>query len=199
VDERFRESWFNSDHVVLGRRLHPFCLYDALILSEANSPFVTEDEDHAKNTFSLEDLQTAVLICSTDPEVFLASRFVRTWRDRLRLWWFGVTSRRLCRTVSHLDFQGKLFSAYLRDYNAGPELWHDEGDAPVNAIPWVLANVVHLIRTTTMTHKEVWRMPIGQAFWYSSSIAIQMGTSKSELMTAEEEAAMKELGYGEQS
>lgn len=196
MDERFRESWFNRDHVVLGRRLHPFCLYDALILSEFQSPFIADQKDKP-TVFTLEDLQTAVLVCSSAPEVFLNARLIRSRWDALRMWWFGVKSHRVCPTQAAFRHQGKLFGAYLRDFSSPPEFWEDEDGTGVARLPWILSNAVHLLRTTHMTREEIWRLPLGQVFWYSATIAIQMGTTKAELMTPEEEAAMAELGYGE--
>lgn len=196
MDERFRESWFNREHVVLGRQLHPFCLYDALILSEFQSPFIVEQSKDKPSVYTLEDLQTAVLVCSSSPEVFLGAKLIRFRWDVLRMWWFGVRSRRICSSLEAFRHQGKLFGAYLRDYSSPPEFWEEE-DSDISRLPWILSNAVHLLRTTNMTREEIWSMPLGQVFWYSATIAIQTGTTKAEIMTPEEEAAMKELGYGE--
>ena len=200
MDERFRESWFNTSHVVLGRALHPFCLYDALILSTEKSPFICEDEDRGATTFSLQDLQLAVLVCSTDHRVFLEARLCKTWLDKLRMKLFGRRSRMICKDQRSLEHQGKLFSTYLRDYNSGPQLWEgDDGEdrgLPEMKTPWLLAYVVRLIRSTTFRPEEVWTMPIGQVFWYVTVLAEQTGTKSIDIVSPEEEAAMKELGYG---
>jgi hypothetical protein len=191
MDARFLQSWFNSDHRVLGRKLHPFCLYDALILAADGSPFVAEEEGPVP--YSLSDLQVAVAVCSGDPHRFLGGRFMSGWWERLRVRAWGWRIRRaMRRDPGYLDRQGEAFNAYLLDHNAGPRFWSD-GEASEMRAPWLLANVTFLISKTSLDREEAWTMPLGQALWYAGTLAEQMGTGGSEIMTVEEEAAMQEM------
>ncbi len=194
MDSRFLQSWFNSEHTVLGRKLHPFCAYDVLILAAAESPFVAESEGPVPYDFT--DLEKAVWICSNEPKYFLDARMSEGVIDRARMWWWGRTIRRqLERSPKRfIRQQGDAFNAYLEDFNAGPKFWADEKPGGTVRAPWILANVTFVIRNTNFSAEEAWRLPLGQLFWYSAGLAEQMGTSSSEIMSEEEEAAMKEMG-----
>lgn len=188
MDQRFYEAWFNTEHKVLGRRLHPFCLNDALILSLAGSPFLLGTEQGIE--YGLQDLQIAVKVCSTPATVFLNARLNSTWPSKFRaaLW----TSQ--CKRMG-FEEQCQRFVSYLDDYNSPPATWFDEDDAGDGKLraPWVLANAVFLIRHTTFTPEQVWSMPLGMALWYCATLSEQLG-SKIQLMSEEEEAGMKALG-----
>lgn len=187
MDQRFYEAWFNTEHQVLGRRLHPFCLNDALILSLAESPFLlgTGSEIH----YGLTDLQMAVKICSTPARTFLNARLDREWFGGLRaaLW----TSQ--CKRMEFSE-QCQRFVSYIDDFNSPPLTWHDDGDAGDGKLraPWVLANACFLIRQTTFTPDEVWTMPLGMSLWYCATISEQLG-SKIQLMSEEEAEGLKQL------
>jgi hypothetical protein len=187
VDPRFYESWFNVQHRILGRTLHPFCFNDALILSAADSLFMGEPTKVSRARLAKE-LEIAVLVCSTPAGQWYNPH--KGWGYR-----FLVKAVNWRRRFSNLETLHKQFQAYLRDYNAGPKIWMDGGNSSTSLrAPWVLANVAYLLRCTTLTEERVWTMPIGQALWYSATTAEQTGTSSAEIMSADEEQALRELG-----
>jgi hypothetical protein len=189
VDQRFYEAWFNTEHKVLGRRLHPFSLQDALILSLAESPFLLGTEDEGLS-YGLTDLQVAVTICSTPAEIFLGARLTRTWGTWLRQACWTERCKRM-----DLEEQCQRFVCYIDDYNSAPELWHDEDDAGDGELsaPWVLANAVFLIRHTTFTPGEAWTMPLGKALWYCATLSEQLG-AKIQFVSEDEQAGLEALG-----
>jgi hypothetical protein len=186
MDARFAESWFNADHRVLGRWLHPFCLEDALILSVAESPFILAVD--SRINYSLADLQLAVHICSRPASVFTCAQFTQSWWARLLT---AIRSLR-CRTEVGLRIECQRFVNYIDDYYATPGVWHGEGGQSLNA-PWILGTVTFLISHTTFRPREVWTMPIGQAFWIAAVLEEQM-SPEVQIVSEEESAAMREMG-----
>lgn len=185
MDPRFFEAWFNAQHVVLGRPLHPFCLQDALILSLAESPFLLGISPGVE--YSLFDLQLAAKVCSSSADLFLNVKLDSTWRSRLKamLW------TRRCLKMD-LELECQKFVTYIDDYNSGPETWQGDEEDLLRA-PWVLTNAVFLMRHLAMTEKEIWRMPLGMALWYAATLAEQLG-SRSQLLSEDERKGLEALG-----
>jgi hypothetical protein len=193
VDQRFAEAWFNTDHRVLGRRLHPFCLEDALILSVAESPFLLGSD--SKIEYTLPDLQLAAEICSSPAKIFLHARFNRSWLARVRTVFWARRCKKTCATQMGLKRECQLFTNYIDDYYSVPEVWHDESgneSTQLNA-PWILGNFVFLLRRTTYRAREIWTMPIGQALWIAAALAEQTGHGV-QIVGEEEADALKEMG-----
>lgn len=191
MDRKFNEAWFNADHVVLNRRLHPLCLEDAMVLSLVESPFLLGAGSEVK--YAMADLQLAVTICSTPAEVFFNARLETSWLKRLkRILW----SRR-CRKLN-LQRECQKFVTYIDDFFSPPDTWHDADDAGDGTLraPWILGNVTFLIRNTTFTPREVWRMPLGQALWYCATTSEQLG-AKIQLVSEDEQAGLEALGKAE--
>jgi hypothetical protein len=194
LDPRFYEAWFNADHTVLGRRLHPFCLQDALILSMSESPFLAGTVPGID--YGLEELQVAVTICSTPADTFLHARFNRSWPQKVAVIWWSKKWRKICAHEDALREQCQRFVNYIDDYNSPPEVWYDESDSPEDGkmqAPWILGNVVFLIRHTSFTPQQVWTMPIGQALWYCVTLSEQLGR-KIQVVSTDELEAMREMG-----
>lgn len=185
MDPNFLEAWFNTTHRVLGRRLHPFCLEDALILALAESPFLLGIAPGVE--YSLLDLQLAVQVCSTPSSRFLNAELRSTWWTKVRRFFWS----RRCHSMD-LELECQKFVSYIDDFNAGPRSW-DTGDEKSLNAPWVLANATFLLRHLNFSPTEVWRMPIGMAFWYAASVSEQIGTTL-ELMSEEEYKVLKAAG-----
>ncbi len=188
MDQSFYEAWFNADHKVLGRRLHPFCLNDALVLSLAESPFMLGKEPGVR--YDLPALQLAVQVCSTPADVFLQARFDRSWPQKLTTFGWTLWCRRQ-------DFHTSCqqFLTYIDDYYAVPEVWQNESDSPGDKLhaPWILGNAVFLMRNTTLSSDEIWTMPIGKALWITATLSEQLG-APIQIVSEEEQAGMAALG-----
>jgi hypothetical protein len=179
VDSRFAESLVNrDDHRVLGVRLHPYCFYDAMFLELAESPLLLKHRNVV-----LADLYAAVGICSAQPEVLLRGE-TRSF-SRLRRW----RMRRM-----NLEAEVAKFIVYVKDYDARPVFWEGEGEGGGSLrAPWILSIATFLENHSNMKEREIMTAPIGKMLWKSAALAEQMGLTKSQLMTEEEEAAIAEL------
>ena len=188
MDPKFYEAWFNADHVVLGRRLRPFSLGSAMVLSLSDSPFLLGTAPGVD--YGLTDLQLAVLVCSTPTQFFFDTRLSSSWWKRLRriLW------TRKCKRLNFRE-ECQKFVTYIDDYYSPPSTWLDDGDSGDGKLgaPWVLCNATFLMRNTTMSEERVWSMPLGQALWYAATISEQLG-AKIQLLSEEERKALEAMG-----
>jgi hypothetical protein len=186
MDENFLESFINREHVVLGRKLHPFCLYDVLKLYLANSPFLGSE---SAETISVrrEDLVLAVIICSTPFDSFVEATRVSFGLKRIaREFWL-----RRCRKMP-LQLEVDKFLAYMRDFYAPPVMWTDRDSVSKIGAPWPLACAVNLLRNTNLPKTEIWTMPLGEAIWYSAAVNEQIGPAQ--IVSSDEVEAIRELG-----
>lgn len=180
MDSRFAESWVNrDDHVVFGRRLHDYCLYDAFFLAIDENPLHLRHRDVTRA-----DLFMAAYICSTPP-----ARLLKGCRPSplATHWWRWRMRRR------SLVLEVKRFEAYVSDFDARPVFWGGGGGEPLKA-PWVLSIATLLEAHTNATESQIMTMPVGKALWKAAAIAEQNGMTKDDIMSSEEEAAMKEMG-----
>lgn len=176
MDEAFLEAWINrDDHVVLGRRLHPLCLLDALAFEIVRSPFSSLFSDDGileqlTSVITNGHLQMAVAICST-PYEDLLSFISNPNRPSTFLWRTSCLFR---------DFEAAAvdFQTYIADYLTVPETW-DVSDYESSfdpGTPWPLKLVTFLTVQGRMDNDKVWRMPIGQAIWTASSVSEMSGS-----------------------
>lgn len=180
MDRRLAESYVNrDDHRVLGVRLHPYCLYDVFFLTLDQNPLLLGGKE-----VTTTDLQSAVVICSTPPERLLAARRI-TWRKRL---WM-----RLVRRFANWEAELLKFMAYREDFDSRPVFWQGDEGGSMRA-PWVLSISAFLEDHSNMTEREIMTAPLGKMLWKSAALAEQLGVTKSELMSEEEEEAIKEMG-----
>lgn len=187
MDDAFYEAWLHRTrgHVVLGRRLHPFCLDDVVKLSFLESPFLAL-KDHKNVT--VEQLMLAVLTCSTTIDDFdsvtgadgIFSRFFR------RRW------EKKC-FKSDLSVELGKFVTYIADYYSAPVAWSSEGGTALGA-PWALSVAANLTRNTAMTQKEIWTGPLGRNLWISGAITEQLSQDY-QIVREDELTAMRQLGY----
>lgn len=177
----FVEAVVNRGHRVLGRRLHDFCLYDAIALSLADNPLWTGGDT------ALTDLEQAVLICSLPPERFLRAQLApRNWIERLGRWLWKRTNRRRIHALERGSW-----NAYIEDFYALPDYWDCADGKPLRA-PWLYGTAVFLEKNTNMTEREICTAPIGKMFWKAAILAERLGIAAAELMTDEEIAIGKE-------
>lgn len=183
MDSRLAESFVNrDDHVVLGRKLHDFCLYDVFLLALDGNPLYLKHRKVEKD-----DLLAAVSICSSDPERFMRVRTQGLWAKLKDAVWKWKWRRR------SIALELRKWEAYVDDFDARPVFWEGEGGEPMKA-PWVLSVLTFLEDHTNMGEREIMTAPLGKMLWKSASLAEQLGMSKSQIMTEEEEEALKEMG-----
>lgn len=197
MNENFLENWINGEHRVLGRRLHPFCLYDALALIHLESPFL--DIENA-GTVEHADLRWAVDVCSAPPGAALELGFYHrsvvkdvltglAFRFHPRQWsLFGPRPSMELRFKRECD----AFVAYVDDFFRPPQTWN-KGEASESGAPWPLAIATQLERNVSEGRHAIWSMPLGQALWRSVMIGIQDG-SDAQFLTDEEETFLREAG-----
>lgn len=183
------ESWVNADgkHLVCGRRLHPFCLYDIMFLEVQENPLWLRDHD-----ITWGDLLTAILVCSTPPEQWLnPQKYNTTFRRIARFLWIAW-----CRKVHNLELEARKFAVYINDYYSRPEYWIDEGDMEGGNIkaPWIPSITSFIEDHTSMTEREILTASVGKMLWKSACIAEQRGMSKAEIVSDEDLEGLRALG-----
>ena len=192
MDARFFEAWINrADHVVLGRRLHPFCLYDIAALEFIESPFLNLDK---AERVTYDDLRLAVRICSEKPGAALEANFFQT--SGIREIWDALCFRRLRKitsTEASFTYECDRFSAYLEDYYSTPFYCESDEEEPSLKLHWLLICATRCLRNTSFSEDYVWSMPVGKLTHYGAASALLDGASD-DLVSPDEEAAMKEMG-----
>ena len=178
LDRLFAESVVNrTNHVVLGIKLKPLCLWHAVLLELIDSPLW-----HGNNGVTMTDLRLAVAICS---DSFPEYRIPSGWR---LCSWAWLTRK------SNLAIEAAKFSAYIRDFNAPPMLWtKDEATkAEKNcALPQPLDVAAWLIRHN-INEDRAWNMPIGLAHWYYVAMAKHRGADI-DLVSPSEQVAIDKI------
>lgn len=172
MDSKLATAFFLSPHRVFGYRLKPFCLLHSLQLEAIHSPLVSGGE------VKPHDVLVAAQICS-DYNVRTRYR-----RHRWRRFWANAEKE-----------EAKL-DAYLAESKSRPDLQdaaEDSGGRGCLRAPWQLVIVTSLIRNTSLTWRQAWTMPEGQAIWLFYSIREQLA-GKSDIYSEEEQledAAMR--------
>lgn len=183
MDPRYLEAVVNEDaHKVLGRRLHPFCFYDALILEIDENPLWMGHRD-----VTWGDLFNAALICSSDPEMFLVpSRMRGFWRWIRNSLWVSWGRRRY-----KLTAEVEKFRAYIKDFYSKPHMW-SSSDSKRSGAPWILSVASYIECHSNLTEEQVMRAPIGKMMWKYGTIAEMLHGA--EMVSDEEQAGIKALG-----
>jgi hypothetical protein len=157
-DDRFVESFANTDHVVLGKRLDPYCLWHQFNLEVAQSKVLLGEP------LTPLDLWIAVRVCSTPwtlshvvPDLTPPGKFRFIWE------------------VGRYNFANEVakFQAYYNDFIAGPKLWPNqhkqqiEGAVNANARDFDenLELALHVFKQGKFSWREVWTLPIGILRW----------------------------------
>jgi hypothetical protein len=178
LDRLFAESVVNrNNHVILGKRLKPLCLWHAVLLELIDSPLW-----HGNNGVTMTDLRLAVSICS---DSFPKYQIPSGWR---LCWWAWRTRK------SSLATEAAKFSAYIRDFNAPPMLWTKDEEAKTDKhcpLPQPLDIAAWLIRHN-ISEDRAWNMPIGLAHWYYVAMAKHRG-AEIDLVSPSEQMAIDKI------
>jgi hypothetical protein len=161
LDELFAEAFVNSTHRVLGRKLKPFCLWHRFQLEILESPFLSGD------VINIVDLERAVQACClTYPEVIKAK--INMWSFRWRL------------AGCSFEAEVKKFMNYVEDHFSPPkflpQLKKRYMPETINHPP--PENLIIFSAVAALTgwkDKEIWMLPLGQAYWYAASHWYQAG------------------------
>lgn len=159
-DDRFVESFANRDHRVFGRRLDPYCLWHHFNLEIVQSPVLLQEPVDPLS------LWQAVVICTTP----WTPQHRRPTVERMGL--VGFVWR-----VGRFNFRREVlkYQAYFNDYNAWPKLWpntHKQFDSaapppPDRDFDENLELALHVLRSSSLTWREIWTMPMGMLRWVS--------------------------------
>jgi hypothetical protein len=150
-----RDPW--SGHRVLGKRLRPFSIWHALLLTREASPF-TMGGGVAR--VAPGDLVKAVAVCQmrfpwSGPDGQIQPRF--SWRTFWRMLGGGFA------------MEVEAFQAYLADFQTLPEYTvippRNAGESRTPA-PETLRLVRAVIGCTGCSRQEAWDCPLGEARWW---------------------------------
>jgi hypothetical protein len=178
LDRLFAESVVNrNNHIVLGKKLKPLCLWHAVLLELIDSPLW-----HGKSGVSITDLRLAVAICS---DSFPKYKIPSGWTLCL---WAWLTRK------SDLVKEASKFSAYIRDFNAPPMLWNKDEPSkseklcplpePLDVVAWLMRH--------NISEDRAWSMPIGLSHWYYVAMAKQRG-AEIDLVSPSEQLAIDRI------
>ncbi len=165
MNEQFAEAFINTEHRVLGRKLKPFCLRHCLYLEAIGSPFMGVINGEGV-PIKREDLELAVLICSSDSD------------DVIKSMAKGNTISTLSMRFRRFKPNCTKFASYLADYISLPKTWEKSSKnskSPKINAPWILSKVMFFITKTSLTLKEAWELPLGELMWYLATFAEQEG------------------------
>jgi hypothetical protein len=161
-DDRFVEAFANTDHVVFGRRLDPYCLWHQFNLELVQSKVLLGEP------LTAFDLWMAVRICTTPWTPHHRVPDLRSPGKLRFLWQVGRYS--LLREV-------EKFQVYLNDHCASPKLWPnqhkqtEQGQATDRDFDENLELALHVMREGGFTWREVWTLPVGMIRWSSVGLA----------------------------
>lgn len=163
LDPLFREAFCHAaqGHTVLGRKLHPLCAFDLLVLEAIDSPFVAD-----QGSVDASDLILAVWLLSNPiPEDLTIGNLElgtagEAWLARVGP---AIDLRRDC----------DLIQAHFADYYSLPEVMTDVAKNPLTDLgaPWMLSTVISVCTKLHLPLRAAWTMGIGQLLWYRAGLA----------------------------
>ncbi len=176
-DDRFVESFANAEHVVLGRKLDPYCLWHQFLLEVAQSKVLLGE------SLTPVDLWVAVTICTApwSPHHRVPDL---TPPGKLRFIW----------EVGRFNFRREVekFQTYYNDFNQGPKFWpnqhrhSEEGAAPQRDFDENLELALHLVKSGNFSWRDAWTMPLGMVRWASTGLT-KLDGAKVDIWTPEHE------------
>jgi hypothetical protein len=177
IDPDFAEVFIDEDHLILGRWLRPFCLWHLFLLQTLKSPLLGGGGSRVAPF----DLRTAVGACCTG---FRESIIKRPW--------IGAANFACYRRKA---FQREVakFLDYIDDHLHRPEfnVISTAHSAIRGQPPEILRVAAEIASTFHWTRKEIFEMPIGEAYWWEAmSIRSKCDT---DFMTPEEREFQRQL------
>lgn len=153
--------------VLLGRRLLPFTLGHAELLTVFESPFMTG------GTVTHSELVFAVWICTRTRRAALDAIRGGTHADEVTAWGREVVGY-------DLPAASALLQATIDRYCVAPARWSSGTKKPAR-VPWFRMTAATLRRFFHVSEDEAWNTPCGEAFCQVASISAMLGDN--DLMT----------------
>lgn len=155
--EDFHEAFVNGEHVVMGRKLRPYCAYHLFWLKLIGSPLIKG------GNITLPDMEAATRICSC--RYGEAQKVLKRRRsDYLKFLWKGVRY--------NLGEERDKFQAWSDDYNSPPTpeggCQSSESTFTGEHLPHEIWIVTGLMTVLGLTEEQAWMTPLGKAEWYLS-------------------------------
>jgi hypothetical protein len=150
----FHEAFAHDRHVVLGRKLKPYCAYHLFWLKVIKSPLVTG------GVITISDLEAASRICSCRYGEAGESIEPRAF-EKLRFYWRAMRYR--------LDKEIEAFQRFADDFNSPPTPESEGGESTFKGeqLPheiWIVSGLINM----GFSPQEAWMTPLGEAEWYLS-------------------------------
>lgn len=162
LDPLFSEAFVHapSGHTILGRKLHPLCAMDLLVLEALASPFLLDGAEAV-----LSDLLLAVWILSNDHPRDCTVGTLELNADG-KAWVASLEGK------IDLERDCEAVGTFFKDYFSLPEMMRTVADNPLTpaGAPWMLRHVLMVVRQLHIPLYEAWTMGIGQLIWYCCAI-----------------------------
>lgn len=164
LDPLFSEAFVHAPggHSILGRKLHPLCAMDLLVLEAVNSPFLIDGNDV---TAGVEDLILFIWVVSNDhPKDGSVGSLELD--DAGKKWLEAIKGQ------VDMDRDCAAVGTFFKDYWSVPEMMRDVAENPLTpyGAPWMMRHVIMAARYLRVSLYEAWTMPIGQLIWYCCAI-----------------------------
>jgi len=162
LPNEFAEAWINKQYKILGKNLHSYCLYDVLALHAIESPVIVGGQ------LTLEELEKAVLICSTPlpanqmEAAIYSDKIARLFDIKSKTWLQKYLLKRWHKK-NEKRYAPELFNfrCFLEDYSTFPKI-HSELKGAGNGANHVLARAGFYIYQTGASVEYTFSLPIGQ-------------------------------------
>lgn len=180
--EAFLESVLHDEHIILGRKMLPFCFEMWCILDALDSPLLTSEPN------TIEAMQVATIACST-PSL---SDFYRLTRNpSLRQsWWKAQTS------INYPDVVMSQFNRYVEDYVPLFPRWDnvDGGYTRSHKSPEIFLIAAQLIDRGHSKHEVYRGFTVGEMIAWKLAMDESKGDPLDSIMGDEAASQMQEAG-----
>jgi hypothetical protein len=182
VPKEFSEAVFHSEHVVLGKKLQPFCLYHLLALETIESPFL---DDEAEKPITLRDLERAVLICSIPLPTTQKEDIEYSYKISNIFDIKGLSDAEKKELKSWLDENKKMvasdeynkFLKFVADFSPSPDVIIEESGGQTIGAHWILSCASNVIKFSGWSKEYVFSMAAGLVYHFSVYFAASEGAN----------------------
>ena len=170
------ENFINSTHSLCGIKLKPLNLNHLILLNTINSPILNSEN------VTKEDIFITALICSKEePSIDDLSSFYNKIKG-----WF------LLKIYNNPYIEMIKFNNYVSDFLSLPEMWEAKTKTDKSKINFYINLASTIFKYYNWKKEDVFKMPIGQLFWFYYAIAESEG-NESLIISDEEKEIFKKL------